>query len=1158
MSAVYKARQISLDRIVVLKILPPAMARDKDDIGKFLSEAKLTAQLKHPNIVQVYDFGRSPDGIYYFVMEFVSGYSVGEWVRRKKTLSREDALLCAHCVAEALHYAWDKAGIIHCDIKPDNVMIDGDGTVKVADLGLARSVRSMLDQARSGSDVVMGTPHYISPEQSRGGEELDCRTDIYALGAMLYHCLTGKMPFEGLPLVEVMDRQISDQIPDLLEINPELSPAVACMIEKMMAKARDMRHKDWREVMRDIVRARNNLLPEGALPPLGASTLRRSTAREGYLQKMAAAPAVPPAHHHVVAHVAPPLAPGGAHTPVPTPAVRPARRALRHKEILWVLGALLCGIVVGSGFFALGDGLRRRSKESQPDAPAAHPANVERGSHDAAAGAFPAEQIAKRVDDAIAWARAHPEQYPAALELLKKTAAEAHGLSCAARVAAEIGAVRQRHNDAVKAAMLALREQAEPMLKNRKYVEAAVLFEQYKGKFAGETARERAEQASAWRKQADLQLEQQQRMAEKRSGQWKKLLHDAAVNLVNDNAGGALELVRQAEKQFAGSELRRNYHDLRALLESAAGMDERLLNSFRAQKGQEIKLMFADGHVRSFYLRDVQDVSLLVEEVILVSAGEARRQKTIAIAGLALDEFVQRLGTENEEERALLLGLLLMRAGDLSRAEEAWTKVGPLLKASIRSALEERASLAREEQARRVFRDMLRYAGIEHAGDFLQPHRYLALFDQNPLPPSRAKTLAVAADDYQKQYAATQFAAAYAPVLEAFKRFAAEPFVAPAPAMSPAEERLAPNTGADLETVRRQLIERNPMVNPDCIVLRAGADGRLERVEIISEHVFDLTPLAGLASLKTLICAATPTEEWRDASLMGVLTNLAPIRGLALKALILNNMPIRDITPLAGMSLSKLNLASTHVADLSVLKGMPLCELWLSRVPARDWSFLTGMPLETLVLNHTGFNDMNLLNGMRLKRLNLAGTFIASLKILHGMPLQYLNVNLTAVSDLTALNGMPIEQLLVSRTRVRSLSLLNNMLRRLDASSTDVRDLTPLRHTLLQELILNNTPVSDLSSLGDLSLQSLDISSTKVRDLRPLQRMPLKYLNISQTPIKDLRPLQDMVIEELWLDQRADYRSRSEMRELYDVLARMPRLQKLNGNQFLRERLQWQ
>jgi len=124
------------------------MAADGVDIEKFLAEAKITAQLKHPNIVQVYDFGKSPDGIYYFVMEFVPATAWRIGSGEKKNLSIKDTLLCARCVAEALHYAWGTFGVVHCDIKPDNVIIDGDGTVKVADLGLARSVRSVMDKAK--------------------------------------------------------------------------------------------------------------------------------------------------------------------------------------------------------------------------------------------------------------------------------------------------------------------------------------------------------------------------------------------------------------------------------------------------------------------------------------------------------------------------------------------------------------------------------------------------------------------------------------------------------------------------------------------------------------------------------------------------------------------------------------------------------------------------------------------------------------------------------------------------------------------------------------------------------------------------------------------------------------------------------------------------
>ncbi|MDD4872570.1 MAG: serine/threonine-protein kinase, partial [Kiritimatiellae bacterium] len=190
MATVWKARQLSLDRIVAIKVLSSRMARDVADIERFLKEAKSAAKLKHSGIIQVYDVN-AENNQYYIVMEYVAGYTVGDWLRRKSILSEEDALLVVDSVADALDYAWNKESIIHCDIKPDNIIIDSDGTVKVADLGLARTISAM--STRQEDEYVMGTPAYMSPEQARGDGDLDCRADIYSLGAMLYHLVTGKI-----------------------------------------------------------------------------------------------------------------------------------------------------------------------------------------------------------------------------------------------------------------------------------------------------------------------------------------------------------------------------------------------------------------------------------------------------------------------------------------------------------------------------------------------------------------------------------------------------------------------------------------------------------------------------------------------------------------------------------------------------------------------------------------------------------------------------------------------------------------------------------------------------------------------------------------------------------------------------------------------------
>ena len=149
MASVWKARQVSLDRMVAIKVLAPRFASDTDDVEMFRREAQQAAKLKHPGIVQVYDAG-TENGLYFFVMEYVAGYTVGDWVTRKERLSENDVLLLAECVAGALAYAWDSSRIIHCDIKPDNVMLDDDGSVKVTDLGLARTMNAMHAPQVSG------------------------------------------------------------------------------------------------------------------------------------------------------------------------------------------------------------------------------------------------------------------------------------------------------------------------------------------------------------------------------------------------------------------------------------------------------------------------------------------------------------------------------------------------------------------------------------------------------------------------------------------------------------------------------------------------------------------------------------------------------------------------------------------------------------------------------------------------------------------------------------------------------------------------------------------------------------------------------------------------------------------------------------------------
>lgn len=269
-ATVYRARQVSLDRIVALKVLSHQLVPDSEAQQRFRTEGLAAARLTHANIVGVFDAGEV-DGQPFFALEYIGGESVGDLLARKGRLQEDQAMAVAESVAHALQYAWDRAAIIHCDIKPDNLLIDRDGTLKIADLGLARILSRREGQAER---FVIGTPNYVSPEQARGEPDLDFRTDIYSLGATLYHMLTGIMPFAGAQGSAAMDMHLSEFLADPSSVNPAVSKQAAALIEKMMVRDRTRRYATWDDVLIDIEGVLHGQMPS-SLALAETSTVRR-------------------------------------------------------------------------------------------------------------------------------------------------------------------------------------------------------------------------------------------------------------------------------------------------------------------------------------------------------------------------------------------------------------------------------------------------------------------------------------------------------------------------------------------------------------------------------------------------------------------------------------------------------------------------------------------------------------------------------------------------------------------------------------------------------------------------------------------------------------------------------------------------------------------
>ncbi|HEX6883014.1 MAG TPA: serine/threonine-protein kinase, partial [Planctomycetota bacterium] len=191
MGAVFRARQPRLERTIALKVLPRALGADPSFAERFAREARALARLAHPGIVAVHDFGCA-DGLHYLVMEFVDGVNLRELLRRGPLEPRQ-ALAIARELCDALQYAHDE-GVVHRDVKPENVLVDARGRVKVADFGLAKLVDALAEPGLTRSDQVMGTPHYMAPEQLERPLEVDHRADLFALGVVLYEMLTGSLP----------------------------------------------------------------------------------------------------------------------------------------------------------------------------------------------------------------------------------------------------------------------------------------------------------------------------------------------------------------------------------------------------------------------------------------------------------------------------------------------------------------------------------------------------------------------------------------------------------------------------------------------------------------------------------------------------------------------------------------------------------------------------------------------------------------------------------------------------------------------------------------------------------------------------------------------------------------------------------------------------
>ncbi len=249
MGTVYKAVQVSRKRFVALKVLSKELAQRPGFVERFDREVRVMGKLDHPNIVKLIAAGEA-HGFVYLAMELLDGSSVGSWLTKLGRLTVGDACLVAKACGAALQYAHE-AGMIHRDVKPDNLLLTKARTVKLADLGLAKTA----DDGEMGltqTGVGIGTPLYAAPEQARDAKHVDARSDLYALGGVLYHCLTGKPPFHAADLLGIIKAKEKGVYVTASLVNKKVPPALDRILAKLLAKLPDHRYASAAEFLQEL------------------------------------------------------------------------------------------------------------------------------------------------------------------------------------------------------------------------------------------------------------------------------------------------------------------------------------------------------------------------------------------------------------------------------------------------------------------------------------------------------------------------------------------------------------------------------------------------------------------------------------------------------------------------------------------------------------------------------------------------------------------------------------------------------------------------------------------------------------------------------------------------------------------------------------------
>jgi serine/threonine-protein kinase len=655
MGEVWLATQKMMDRKVALKILSPALTNNTEFVSRFFEEVRNTAKLGHPNIITAFDAGVDK-GYYYMAVSYVDGATLDDLLKIDKIFDEKKALGIIRETASALGYAWDKFRILHRDIKPANIMIDRSGRAMLMDLGISKSAAEKTNITMTG--VIIGTPYYMSPEQAKAEKDIDFRADLYSLGATLYQMVAGDVPYNGETAISIITKHIVEPLPPAREKNPAVSEQCAALIEIMMAKDKNDRHKSWDELTGDIDRVLEGEFPRGG--PGGAVKISAPAPRGVTASKRGLPRIDTPARTPLRAGMA------GAEAAGTAPEI------LEEKEqrglLFRITAAGLCLLVVSLTGLAAWLLISRDGKTADSAAPAAGenitaaPRLSGADSSSPEQSPAPKESPSKSAGGEALWkaalefSRERGGDYDLRIEKFMELKAALAGTEYEKLADAEIQKAAGEKMEAVKEVFQRLSEKASGLVKAGQFEEAASLMEQYSGPWDKETRESRMKAANTILREAGKSAKAKEEFQKEARKHYNEIMGAVAGLLAAGQRGHAAELAAKAKTVNFPEAEQKSIDAAIKLIGESSGAEDAIAESFRKETGKSVTFQTNKGP-QTGVIKEVRDNGVWLTG----NTGASKISSKVSFDSLSLSEKTARTEIMPAAARAVYLGAAAAR-----------------------------------------------------------------------------------------------------------------------------------------------------------------------------------------------------------------------------------------------------------------------------------------------------------------------------------------------------------------------------------------------------------------------------------------------------------------------------------------------------------------